>query len=43
MTVLRHAIGIAAPRAHTFKAVSDVREMAAWRSFAPELFSETRS
>jgi uncharacterized protein YndB with AHSA1/START domain len=30
MTTLRHAIKIAAPRAETFKAVSDMREMAAW-------------
>lgn len=30
MTVLRHAIKIAAPRADTFRAVSDMREMAAW-------------
>ena len=30
MTVLCHAIKIAAPRAETFKAVSDMHEMAAW-------------
>ena len=30
MAVLRHAMKVAAPRAETFKAISDLREMRAW-------------